>query len=497
MNHNQDEVSRIISLLKQNPKGLTIREISQLLDLNRISTARYLESLLFSGQAEMRRFGPAKVYSLASRIPVSRILNLFSSPVIIIDHDYFIKDVNDRTLQICDVKREDLIGHHIQYSHFCIGSFAEMSRILMLAFEGNSYHEEKTVSIGDRNYTFLMKIEPVVDMNGQTCVAVIFEDITILRKYQKNLDELAKKRNLELENTIEIMRSDIEDKKRTLGYLRNSQKKYRDLVEDLPLYICTFESDGTITFANEGFCRYAGRNAEDILGTSIHEYIPQTSVEEIMAALEGHTSCFKTYTSTKSLAPPEKTGTWQQWITRAFFDKHGRITEYQTIGMDITERLRAEKELQARLQEFQEIIREWPVPAFVIDTDHRIVSWNAALVKFSGIEANAMEGMCTDGDIFYERKRPFLADLIADENLAGIAKHYPEITGMTQSGKEAWSGFARSRVFGEPERWVFIAAAPVRNSAGKITHVVESVQALVDFPVPEGYRNLTLVRRQS
>ena len=36
---------------------------------------------------------------------------------------------------------------------------------------------------------------------------------------------------------------------------------------------------------------------------------------------------------------------WQQWSDRAVFDRDGRVTEYQSVGRDITDRKRTEQAL--------------------------------------------------------------------------------------------------------------------------------------------------------
>ncbi|MDD1702266.1 MAG: PAS domain-containing protein [Methanoregula sp.] len=486
MKHYQDEISRISNLLRENPKGLTIREISQLLGINRISAARYLESLLFSGQAVMRRFGPAKVYSQASRIPVSHILNLLSSPALIIDSEFFIKDANDRALTLCNAKRENLVGHHIRYTNLGSDSPEEISRLIPLVFDGKSYTEERSLTFNGRNCTFLMKLIPIVDENGKTCAALVFEDISTIRQYQKNLEELVKKRTVELDAVIENLKSEIEEKKQTLGNIRISQKKYRELVEDMPAYICTFEPDGTLTFVNEGFCQLVLKDASDLIGNSLYDMMPHADVKTMTASLERLTSRQESITDIKQ-APLQKGGTsWQQWITRAFFDKRGKITEYQSIGIDISERIRAEQDLTDQRAKLDAIIRGSPLPQIVIDSTHRIVFWNTAMERFTGIPADAMIGTITKGDFVYDHNRPLLADLIADEMYSEISQRYSLMFHGSTHLNELWAGITFSPAHSEKGTWIYLAAAAIRDASGKITHVVETMEALVEFHTPDG-----------
>jgi DNA-binding IclR family transcriptional regulator len=95
----EDEVVRIRDILKNHPKGMTIEEISRLLPLNRTSTAKYLNTLLISGQAEMRTYGRAKVFSLSQRVPLSRLMSLSSDLILILDKDQTVTYINDGFLE--------------------------------------------------------------------------------------------------------------------------------------------------------------------------------------------------------------------------------------------------------------------------------------------------------------------------------------------------------------------------------------------------------------
>ncbi len=66
----ENEQERIWDLLKTNPKGLTIEEVSKILSLSRATTAKYLNMLVIAGKADMRTLGPAKLFYLTQRLPL-------------------------------------------------------------------------------------------------------------------------------------------------------------------------------------------------------------------------------------------------------------------------------------------------------------------------------------------------------------------------------------------------------------------------------------------
>lgn len=74
---------------------MTVTQISREVDLNRNSVAKYLEVLLISGHAEMRSYGPAKVFFRSQRVPIFSLLNFSSDYMLISDRALKIIQIND------------------------------------------------------------------------------------------------------------------------------------------------------------------------------------------------------------------------------------------------------------------------------------------------------------------------------------------------------------------------------------------------------------------
>lgn len=79
--------------------------------------------------------------------------------------------------------------------------------------------------------------------------------------------------------------------------------------------------------------------------------------------------------------------------------------------------LTSEKKLQG-------IVHGSPIPQFVIDKDHRVISWNSALEQYSGVKADDVIGTNQQWKAFYPEERPCMADLLVDgmidKSLIGI-----------------------------------------------------------------------------
>ena len=104
----QEKITRIKQILKWRPRGMTISDLSSQMKLNRNLVAKYLEILLISGQVEMQEIGPAKVYFLTQRVPISTMLEFSSDLVIVVDTDGKILQVNEHVPALLNMKREAL-----------------------------------------------------------------------------------------------------------------------------------------------------------------------------------------------------------------------------------------------------------------------------------------------------------------------------------------------------------------------------------------------------
>ena len=98
----------IIGLLKDAQKGLTIDEISKKIHMSRITTSKYLNSLFVSGQVNMRKVGPAKLFTLSTRLPADQILGQSSDPILILDESYIVRDISDSFSLTFGISKEEL-----------------------------------------------------------------------------------------------------------------------------------------------------------------------------------------------------------------------------------------------------------------------------------------------------------------------------------------------------------------------------------------------------
>ncbi len=141
------------------------------------------------------------------------------------------------------------------------------------------------------------------------------------------------------------------DQAETSQALRESEERFRTVVEDLPALVCRFLRDGVLTFVNSAYCEYFGKTREELIGFDFFQFIPKEDQDNVRRHFLSLTRENPSITYDHKIIAPDGTTRWQQWTDRAIVDESGEVVEYQSIGRDITEAKLAEeglKESEAR-----------------------------------------------------------------------------------------------------------------------------------------------------
>jgi len=139
--------------------------------------------------------------------------------------------------------------------------------------------------------------------------------------------------------------------------------------------------------------------------------------------------------------------------------------------------LKSLREAEARLDT---LLEGSPVPQFIIDADHRVVSWNRSLELLSGITAAEMIGSRDPWRAFYPEKRSTLADILIDEDLATLPERYESEIIKSETLEGAYESLDFFPKAGKHGAWFFFTAVPVRDKQGTIIGAVESFVDLTE-----------------
>jgi len=188
----QKELTRIRTILKNNPKGMMVTDISKEMDINRNSVAKYLDILLISGHAEMITFGPAKVFFPSRRIPLSAILNFTLDYIVLLDRDLKFLQMNDNLLKLMDIRREDIIGRSVESFSSSILQIPELITNAQKAIDGKESTIETKFTLEDEERYLKIKHIPTTFDDGEPGATLIIEDITERKKSEEKMKQAVK-----------------------------------------------------------------------------------------------------------------------------------------------------------------------------------------------------------------------------------------------------------------------------------------------------------------
>jgi PAS domain S-box-containing protein len=371
------------------------------------------------GQIESRPYGPAKVFTLAERIPLDNPVSLLPHMILVLSESLTILQVNNAFLKFFSLDKTDLIGREIRFSP--LGSYMNESRFALLqkALEGTPRFIEEDITLEGNTFYFNIRILPTLFENGGKGIALIFEDITTLKITQNHLEELVHERTTELEKVNKKLCDEIVKHRTVRKKLEFSQHEYEQLVENSTDLIVKFSSAGNLIYFNP----LAGQ-VLDIDPTKIQEYslwdlcIPDSSLHHdsarsLLSDLIANPGsiCKREIEYTR----PEKP-LWISWTFRSIPSESSSPPDILGIGNEITDRILSEKRLIESEHHLSDILTHLPDPTFVIDSQRRVVIWNQAMEMMSGVPAPEVIGKKRSffTPSIFGYSRPILADFIFD-----------------------------------------------------------------------------------
>jgi PAS domain S-box-containing protein len=254
---------------------------------------------------------------------------------------------------------------------------------------------------------------------------------------------------------------DVSERKKAEQTLKESEEKFRSLVELAPDGIVAVNAEGIITSANRSFLTLVGYDSIEIVGKPFTE-LKSSRVEDIPK----FQSMFKSLMKGESPSPVEflyvrrdGTSRWAE-VHPSLLTKDGNPVGAQVIMRDVTERKNAEEKLRS-LNEFNEnVIDSIADSLLVIDpNDYRITGFNEAALKRLMLRKEDLMGK-TCYETTHHRSTPCEPPL-----------HICPIQEVLKTGKTVTVEHTHFDK-GNNEIFVEVSAHPVRNQEGNIVQLV-------------------------
>jgi PAS domain S-box-containing protein len=240
-------------------------------------------------------------------------------------------------------------------------------------------------------------------------IITLSKDIPVLRKDEKVVccDVNSKSIRIGIQEYLVGFFRDVTERKNAEDKLKESEEKYRSLVELAPDGIVSVNTEGIVTSVNRSFLTLVGQDSEEgIVGKPFTE-LKSNQAEDIPK----FQSMFMSLMKGESPSPVEflyvrkdGIGRWAE-VHPGLLIKDGKPVGAQVIMRDVTERKNAEKQVQESQQKFEQLFMSNPDAAVYVDQNERVLDVNPRFTMLFGYSFDEVKGKFLDDFIVPEDRK--------------------------------------------------------------------------------------------
>jgi PAS domain S-box-containing protein len=232
---------------------------------------------------------------------------------------------------------------------------------------------------------------------------------------------------------VEGALQDITERKRIEAALRQSEEKYRQVVEGAADPIFGVDRSGRFTFVNSVAASYFGRKPEEFPTTTMWDWFPKPvadiqmdTIREVFASGEG-----------RSYVSPSQIGGEERWFStdiRPVRDVAGNIRAAHLIARDITELKRMEHALRESEEKYRQLVESAADPILIIGRDGLCQFANAGAAGFFNRRPDDLVGTRLDRWFLPDTAREYgaLITRVIEEHAGQTFEVSGEIDGITR-----------------------------------------------------------------
>ncbi|HTY10066.1 MAG TPA: PAS domain S-box protein [Bacteroidota bacterium] len=186
---------------------------------------------------------------------------------------------------------------------------------------------------------------------------------------------------------------DITERKQADQALRESEKRYRDLVENISEVYFLCDQNGSITYSSPNFFSETGYLPEEILGrTFLNLIVPQDRPRVLRFYRER--TADGTVDTTCEFRGKRKDGSsaWVEQSTRIIRGPAGNVVEYRNVVRDISERVHVRDELASREKRFRALIEESSDVIALVDSEGAFSYVSSSITRVLGYAPDELIG---------------------------------------------------------------------------------------------------------
>ena len=285
---------------------------------------------------------------------------------------------------------------------------------------------------------------------------------------------------------------DISERKQAEQELALQKEYYENLFHDLNVPVFMLDRDHKVIMWNKACENMTGARASDVMGTNHYRKYIYKEDYPVLAdfVLEDDYSNTDFYPVDIENSKVSGGKRVQNWVDFPYsnrppiyltidagpvYDKNGKKIAVIQVMQDITSMKNLESIIEENKKYYESLISNLDFPTFVIDKDHKVITWNRAQELLTGLSASEVLGTNQHWRGYYKSERPCLADLVLDNNLDKIEKLY-EVKMEHPFKPEARRTENWCDMYSGEKKYIDIYAGPIYDENNNILAVIEVTQ---------------------
>ncbi len=202
--------------------------------------------------------------------------------------------------------------------------------------------------------------------------------------------------------------------------VRESEARYRAIVEAQEDAVCRWLPDTTLTFVNSCYQKLFGHGGESLLGAQWISFIPESERESVAMTYQELAASPRRLSYEHTIAASDGSVRNILWTDIPLLNEQGKCIEFQSVGRDITEYRKAESN-------YRQLFNANPEPLIVYDpVSMELLTFNKSAQRAYGYTTSEIASMHLP-DLYFADDVPeliqFLAQMKAKSGMQGATFH--------------------------------------------------------------------------
>jgi len=244
-----------------------------------------------------------------------------------------------------------------------------------------------------------------------------------------------------------VQTEDMTEKRLAEGKLRESEKKYRSILENMQDGYFEVDLNGNYTFFNDYHCIFLGYSKEELMGKNYQDILDKKTLNEVFKKFN------QLYNDEITRAIFESKVLRNDGAIRIIdgtaylkFDSRGKKIGFFGFTRDITEKIEAEMKLRESEEKYRYLFEDSPFAIILIDSKGEIIDTNPATEVLGGYKKSYLQGKkLEDLTFIHPDFLPLLINLF-ERYLKGEVLHRIDIQLYKKDGNLIWVDLQASLV---------------------------------------------------